>query len=242
MAVVEGYTDVIAAHQVGLCNFVGTLGTALGEDHLHALRRLTDRVVLVYDADVAGQSAADRALEFFLASDLDLRVVTLPADLDPCDFVLDHGAEAFRGLVEQAADPLSYLLARAAVRFDLDSAEGSRRAAEWILGLMSRIPATHQLGLEVKQAKVLDRLSTQLRVPLDTLNRMRRQLQRRRRPKPRPETGTAPWAGGCNRRDPTERTGPDRSRADPDRPRGTGSDQVALAAAGAVGLERRTFA
>ena len=176
VAVVEGYTDVIAAHQVGLCNFVGTLGTALGEDHLHALRRLTDRVVLVYDADAAGQSAADRALEFFLGSDLDLRVVTLPANLDPCDFLLDLGAEAFRALVEQAADPLSYLLARSAVRFDLDSAEGSRRAAEWILGLMSHIPATHHLGLEVKQAKVLDRLSQRLRVPLDTLSRMRRRL------------------------------------------------------------------
>ena len=73
VAVVEGYTDVIAAHQVGLCNVVGTLGTALGEDHLRALRRLADRVVLVYDADAAGQSAADRALEFFLGSDLDLQ-------------------------------------------------------------------------------------------------------------------------------------------------------------------------
>ena len=90
VAVVEGYTDVIAAHQVGLCNVVGTLGTALGEDHLRALRRLADRVVLVYDADAAGQSAADRALEFFLGSDLDLRVLTLPANLDPCDYLLER--------------------------------------------------------------------------------------------------------------------------------------------------------
>jgi DNA primase len=178
VAVVEGYTDVIAAHQVGLANFVGTLGTALGEDHLRALRRLADRVVLVYDADAAGQSAADRALEFFLGSDLDLRVLTLPANLDPCDYLLDHGGEAFSVLVEQAADPLNYLLSRAAVRFDLDSGEGSRRAAEWILGLMSHIPATHHLGMEVKQAKVLDTLSQRLRVPLETLNRLRRQLRR----------------------------------------------------------------
>ena len=124
VAVVEGYTDVIAAHQVGLCNVVGTLGTALGEDHLRALRRLADRVVLVYDADAAGQSAADRALEFFLGSDLDLRVLTLPANLDPCDYLLEEGADAFRALVEQAADPLAYLLARAAVRFDLELGGG----------------------------------------------------------------------------------------------------------------------
>ncbi len=157
---------------------MGTLGTALGEDHLRALRRLADRVVLVYDADAAGQSAADRALEFFLGSDFDLRVLTLPANLDPCDFLLDEGAEAFRALVEQAADPLSYLLSRATVRFELGTPEGSRRAAEWILGLMNNIPATHQIGLEVKQAKLLDTLSQRLRVPIEVLNRMRRQLRR----------------------------------------------------------------
>jgi DNA primase len=157
---------------------VGTLGTAFGEDHLGALRRLADRVVLVYDADPAGQNAADRALEFFLGSDLDLRVLTLPAKLDPCDYLLEEGAGAFRALVEGAADPLAYLIARAAQRFDLESGEGSRRAAEWILGLMSRVPATHHLGLEVKQAKVLDTLSHRLHVPLETLDRLRRQLRR----------------------------------------------------------------
>ena len=79
--------------RLGLSNVVGTLGTALGEDHLRALERLADRVVLVYDADAAGQNAADRALEFFLGSDLDLRVLTLPANLDPCDYLLEEGAE-----------------------------------------------------------------------------------------------------------------------------------------------------
>jgi DNA primase len=178
VAVVEGYTDVIAAHQAGVYNVVGTLGTALGQDHLRALLRQSDRVVLVFDGDLAGQSAADRALEFFLSSELDLRVLCLPANLDPCDFVQKEGAAAFRALALQAADPLAYLLARAASRFDLDSGEGSRRAAEWVLGVMSRIPETHHLGLEVKQAKALDTLSHRLHVPVETLNRWRRELRR----------------------------------------------------------------
>ena len=200
VAVVEGYTDVIAAHQVGLGNVVGTRGTALGEDHLRALKRLADRVVLVYDADAAGQNAADRALEFFLGSDLDLRVLTLPANLDPCDYLLEEGAEPFRAMVEQAADPLTYLLARAAERFDLESGEGSRRAAEWILGLMSHVPATHHLGLEVKQAKVLDTLSHRLHVPLETLNSLRRQLRRPAKAQAAAgtERTTTPFAGGAN--------------------------------------------
>jgi DNA primase len=178
VGVVEGYTDVIAAHQVGLSNVVGTLGTALGEAHLRGLRRLADRVVLVYDGDEAGRSAADRSLELFLGSELDLRVLTLPLNLDPCDFLLKEGGDAFRSLTQRAPDPLAYVLDRAAARFDLDAVEGSRRAAEWVLNILNHVPATHRLGLEVKQAKVLDTLAHRLGVPVETLNRLRRQLRR----------------------------------------------------------------
>jgi DNA primase len=188
VTVVEGYTDVIAAHQVGLHNVVGTLGTALGEDHLRSLHRLADRVVLVFDGDQAGQNAADRSLEFFLGSVLDLRVLTLPANLDPCDFLLKEGAAAFRTLIDRAVDPLAYLVARAQARFDLDSIEGSRRAAEWILGTLSHLPDTHRHGLEFKKAKVLDTLSHRLRVPLETLQGLLRQM---RRPASAPRGGDA---------------------------------------------------
>jgi DNA primase len=174
VAVVEGYTDVIAAHQVGLCNVVGTLGTAIGEEHLRALRRLADdkvKVVLVFDGDDAGQSAADRALEFFLASELDLRVLTLPWKVDPCEFLLKEGADAFRALAERAVEPPAYLLSRAAARFDLSSIEGARRAAEWVLGIISRVPDSHHIGVEFKKAKVLDTLSFELGVPREALKR-----------------------------------------------------------------------
>jgi DNA primase len=180
VAVVEGYTDVIAAHQVGLSTVVGTLGTAIGEDHIRSLLRLADKakVVLVFDGDEAGQSAADRALEFFLASELDLRVLSLPVNLDPCDFILKEGADAFRRLIEEAVDPLAYLLGRAAARFSLDSIEGSRRAAEWVVGILSRVPQNGRPDFEFKKAKVLDTLSFRLHVPLATLTNMLRQSRR----------------------------------------------------------------
>lgn len=177
VAVVEGYTDAIAAHQVGLENVVGTLGTALGHDHLTGLERLAERVVLVFDGDEAGMTAADRSLELFLASRLDLRVLTLPARLDPCEFLIAHGAAAFRELVDAAPEPLAYLLDRAEARFDLASAEGTQRAAEWVLGTLNATRRTHRLGLEVKEGKVLDELARRLHVSLDSLARMRRQLQ-----------------------------------------------------------------
>lgn len=179
VVVVEGYTDVIAAHQVGLKNVVGTLGTALGDDHVVALRGLADRVVLVFDGDDAGQSAADRALEFFLGHEVDVRVLTLPSGLDPCDFLLKEGAEPFRHLVDRAVDPLAYAIERAATRFDLNSLEDSRRASEWVLTILSRVPTGIRVGLDVKVAKALDTLSQKLRVPFETLERRFKQLQRR---------------------------------------------------------------
>ena len=178
VAVVEGYTDVIAAHQVGVCNVVGTLGTALSDDHVTSLRRLTDKVVLIFDGDDAGQSAADRALELFLGHEVDVRVLTLPENLDPCDYLLREGAEAFRELVDKAVDPLAFAVKRAGARFDLESIEGSRQAAEWVLGVLARVPRVSRMGLDVKIAKALDMLGSRLRVPVATLERRLRQIER----------------------------------------------------------------
>lgn len=174
VAVVEGYTDVIAAHQVGIGNVVGTLGTALGEDHLAALRRLADRVVLIFDGDAAGQKAADRALELFLEHELDLRVLSLPGGLDPCDFLLREGAGAFRKLIDRAVDPLVFLLSRSRARFDFGSLEGASRAAEWILSILAGIPLRHGSGfnvLDMKLAKALDTLSRDLGIDVNTLRK-----------------------------------------------------------------------
>jgi DNA primase len=200
VAVVEGYTDVIAAHQAGLENVVGTLGTALGDDHLLGLQRLAERVVLIFDGDEAGMSAADRSLELFLGHHVDLRVLTLPSGEDPCDFVLRRGASAFRELAERAPEPLTYLLDRAAERFDLGNGDGSQRAAEWVLGIMNAAKPEHRLGLEVKQAKVLDELSRRLHVSMETLTRLRRQLQRPapRRSAPAVEAAAVPVAAGAD--------------------------------------------
>jgi DNA primase len=178
VAVVEGYTDVIAAHQVGLSNVVGTLGTALGDDHVTALRRLTDRAVLVFDGDEAGQKAADRSLELFLGHEVDVRVLVLPEDLDPCDFLLANGAGAFKTLVDRAVDPLTFAIDRAEAKFDFSSVEGSRQAAESVLGVLARVPSRSGGGLDLKVAKALDTLSRKLSVPVADLKKRLGQLRR----------------------------------------------------------------
>ncbi len=188
VAVVEGYTDVIAAHQVGLGNVVAPLGTSFTEEHIPALRRLDpQRVILIFDGDAAGQNATDKVLQMFLAHDLDVRILTLSGGLDPCDYLLNEGADAFRTLVAGAVDPLAFTISRASTRFDLGSIEGSRQAADWVLKVLAQVPRGNgRVGVDVKVAKALDTLGGRLRVKVSTLEQrlvqIRREAARQARP------------------------------------------------------------
>ncbi len=111
--VMEGYTDVIVAHQYGFDNAVAVLGTALGAEHIKILKHYTDRIILVLDGDEAGQRRANEVLELFVAEQVDLRILTLPEGLDPCDFLHQKGAAAFAELLANSAvDALEHAFAR----------------------------------------------------------------------------------------------------------------------------------
>ncbi len=98
--------------------------------------------------------------------------------MDPCDFLLREGADAFRSLVAGAVDPLPLCSIERQSRFDFGAIEGSRRAAEWVLGILSRIPLTQRIGLDLKLAKSLDSLAHRLGLPVDDLRRRLRELRR----------------------------------------------------------------
>jgi len=109
VAVVEGYTDVVMAHQFGCTNVVSVLGTALTARHLELLSYYADRVVLLFDPDAAGDVAVDRALELYLTQEkVEVAIASLPDGLDPDEFLLKHGAEAFDATLAGATDALAY--------------------------------------------------------------------------------------------------------------------------------------
>lgn len=111
--VTEGYTDVIACHQAGVTNVVGTLGTALTRQHAKLLSRLCDTVVLLFDGDEAGQRAADRALEVFFAETVDVKICVLPNNQDPDDLLKSEGGvDRLRTLVDEAEDALEHKIKR----------------------------------------------------------------------------------------------------------------------------------
>lgn len=108
---VEGYTDVIMAHRHGFTNVIAGLGTALTRDQLGLIRRFTKEIVLAYDADAAGQHAADRGIDLALDQGLTVRVAVFPDGLDPADAIVERGADTFAAAVENARDFLDFRIA-----------------------------------------------------------------------------------------------------------------------------------
>jgi DNA primase len=138
--VCEGYTDVIALFGIGLRRAVATCGTALGEDHFQILRRFARRVVLAYDADTAGQTAADRVYEWERRHELDVAVADLPAGTDPAEMARND-PDALRAAIAEARPFLAFRLERALSEADLRSAEGRAKAAEAALIVVAEHPS-----------------------------------------------------------------------------------------------------
>lgn len=104
--VVEGYMDVVTAHQHGVKNVVASLGTALTPDQLRLLRRTAGEIILAYDADAAGQRATLRGLDLAVKEGLMVKVASIPSGKDPDEFIREQGARAFQEQVMAAALPL----------------------------------------------------------------------------------------------------------------------------------------
>ena len=158
LAIVEGYTDVLMAHQHGIGQVVATMGTALNARHIKALRNVASRVVLVYDADAGGEGGVDRALELFVSNELDLRIATLPEGLDPCDLLATQGPEPFRLALEKAVDVFEYKLQRVWAKHAAGGMEGQRQAAEEVLAVLALTPGERSMKLEMMVNRIAQRL------------------------------------------------------------------------------------
>ena len=128
---------------MGFENVLAVLGTALGERHIRLLRRFADRIVLVLDGDEAGQKRTGEVLSLFVAEQVDLRIVTLPDELDPCDFLLRHGADEFRKQLDSPVDALEHAF-RMATR-GLDIAGMPHQAQVALDGLLQTIAKAPRL-------------------------------------------------------------------------------------------------
>jgi DNA primase len=179
LAIVEGYTDVMMAHQHGLGQVVATMGTALNARHIKTIRNVAARVVLVFDADAGGEGGVDRALEVFVANDLDLRIATLPEGLDPCDlfvkFGREEGTRIFLEAVEQKAiDVFEHKLQRVWAKHASGGLEGQRLATEEMLKILAKSPSDRSVKMEL----MINRIAQRLTIKEETVWARLRELKR----------------------------------------------------------------
>jgi DNA primase len=136
----EGYTDVMAYALAGCPNAVATCGTALADEHAKMLKNLARRVVLAYDADSAGQGAAERWYRWEQELDLEVRVAALPPGNDPGDLWRDD-RERLPASVERAEPFLQFRVDRELAGADLSTIEGRARAAEAAAAMVAQHPS-----------------------------------------------------------------------------------------------------
>jgi DNA primase len=127
--VVEGYTDCIMAHQFGCTNVVATLGTSFTSGHGRILRRYAKKVILLFDSDVAGIEAANRALDVCLSQRIDIRLGSVPKGKDPCDFLLTAGKKRFEKLLNDAVDVFQFKWNRLTSGLSSDETLTGKRSA-----------------------------------------------------------------------------------------------------------------
>ncbi len=178
--VVEGYLDALIPLQAGLANVVATLGTAMTDRHVRLLSRYAKEAVVVFDADAAGQAAAERALEVFLAQQLHVRVATIPAGKDPCDYCLAEGPDALKALVAESPDALQYVWSRReeAWRAAGENLADRRRLVEEFLRLVVSSAAYGAID-GVREGQLAQHIGHMLNVSAIDLQQQMRRLARR---------------------------------------------------------------
>ena len=180
LVVVEGYMDVIAAHQHGFKNVVASMGTALTQEQVAEIRRITADVTMALDPDAAGQAAMLRSLESSwnaihsavvghsrgitthqTVGSVEPKIAVLPSGLDP-DQLIRNSPEAWVSLLENTTPIFDFVLKAKSNAVDISTPRGKAEVAQYIAPLIWRAEPT-------QQDQYLQKVTTQLSVTRDTL-------------------------------------------------------------------------
>ena len=155
---VEGYLDLIIPYQFGVRNAVASLGTALTPEQAKLLGRFARRVVVNYDGDRAGVSAAKRAIETLLAEDFDIKVLVLPEGADPDEFIKSAGVEAYNERRGAALPHIQFVLDQAMrdrnLRRPADKAEAVEEVLPFLRAVRNRIQKREYFDMTMDALRV----------------------------------------------------------------------------------------
>jgi DNA primase len=183
--IMEGYMDVIMAHQCGVTNAVASMGTAITETQVNILKKLSKNLALSLDADAAGEEAMLRTVGYENILGAEIRVIRLPEGKDP-DEVMLQDMNKWQALVNKAMPLIDFLFEKTVSKLDLTSASGKSVAGDRLLPVLSAI------NDPIRQAHYLQKLAALVKVDMNTikasLNRLKPSPVRRKTMAPKPAT------------------------------------------------------
>ena len=182
--IVEGYMDVITAHQNGFNNVVASMGTAVTEKQVSILKRLTKNITLALDADAAGEEATLRAVSYENTLDAEVKVIILPRGKDPDD-VIKQDVKTWQKLVAEAVSIVDYTFDKVASELDLTTANDQKQAGEKLA------PIVVEIRDPIRQSHYIQKLASLIKKDVRTIevviNRLKPPPARRKMPEPEPE-------------------------------------------------------
>lgn len=181
---VEGNLDVIASHQVGVKNVVATAGTALTEQQLKELKRLSGDIRLAFDQDRAGLNAAERAIPIADKVKVEISIITIPQGKDP-DELISQDPKLWVDTIENKQPAIDWLIDRYQVQLDLDTASGKKQFSDIVLNVVTKLDDA------VEKEHYIDKIAGIVGVSNESLlSKMSGNLGDYREPKKRPKFET----------------------------------------------------
>ena len=173
----EGYMDVISLHDAGFTQAVATLGTAITPEQARIMRKYTDKVIISYDSDSAGQSAAKKAFALLGEAGIDCRVLQMKGAKDPDEYIKKFGAERFGKLLGESRTEFDHVFDLILKKYDITTDDGKVKAADEISEYISGVFSA------VKREVYIGRAAEKLGITADTLGtdvgRIRRKNERK---------------------------------------------------------------
>ncbi len=177
----EGYMDVVSLHQNGFDNAVASLGTAFTPQQAAMLKRYADKAVLCYDADEAGQKAADRAGAILREADIKTRVLTITDGKDPDEYINNKGAEMFALLVNNAESFIEYKLGKIEKQYNLEDTVQKIEFIEQIAKILANIKNAVEREVYIKNtARKTDISPESITAQVNNILLKNRQTERRK--------------------------------------------------------------
>ncbi len=172
----EGYMDVIAMHQAGFDNAVAACGTSFTDEQAKLLSRYAEEIVVTMDSDSAGEKSTNRTIDILSKTGMKVRVLRLPYEKDPDDFIRKHGAAVFANLLDDAGNDIEYKLKNEEIKRDTDTDNGRLEYLRAAAAILSKVD--DPIARELYIGRVAQKYAIPVEAFRQSVNRAVKEVQR----------------------------------------------------------------